>query len=73
MLLLLGSLVLVGAATAAHRASPRWAAAAIAAPVVLCGGLSLVAGGTLLPQVLALPAFVLAVLGAVAVVLDARA
>lgn len=66
-LLLLGCLLLLAATALALRSGPRWAAAAIAVPVLLCGGLSAVAGDTLLPHLAALPAFVVAALGLVGV------
>lgn len=65
LLVLLGSVLLLGAAGAAYTSGPRWTALAIGVPGVLCGGLALVAGGTLLPQLAALPAFPLGLAGAV--------
>jgi hypothetical protein len=73
LLLLLGCLTLTLAAVAAYGAGPRWAALAIATPVVVCGGLALYAGETLLPQIAALPAFAAAMAGVVGVAVHSRA
>jgi hypothetical protein len=67
-LIALAAVVLLAAAAGAWSAGPNWAAVAIAVPAVVCGGLTLLAGGTLLPHLAALPAFALALAGAVAVV-----
>ena len=68
VLIIAGCVVLIMCAVVAFVIGPRWAALAIAAPVVGCGGLALVAAGTLLPQLAALPTFVLAVSGAFGIV-----
>lgn len=68
-LLLVGCLALLASAATVYGTGPRWAAPAIAAPAVVCGGLALLAGDTLLPQIVALPTFPTAAAGAVGVVL----
>lgn len=66
-LLLLGCVLLLAAAALALQTGPRWAAAAIAVAVLLCGGLSALAGDSLFPHLAALPAFAVAALGLVGV------
>ncbi len=70
LLLLLGCILLLAAAALALRTGPRWAAAAIAVPVLCCGGLSALAGDTLLPHLAALPAFAVAALGMIGVLVQ---
>ena len=69
MLLAVGCAVLIMCAAFVFSTGPRWAAVAIAAPAVICGGLAVTADETLFPQIAALPTFALAVAGAVGVVL----
>jgi hypothetical protein len=69
LLLAVGCAVLIMCAAFVFSTGPRWAAAAIAAPAVICGGLALAANETFLPQIAALPTFAFAVAGAVGVVL----
>jgi hypothetical protein len=60
------SLVLVGAAAVAVRlGGPRWVGVAVALPALLCGGLTVVAGETLLPLLSAALAYPVAVGGVV--------
>jgi hypothetical protein len=62
-----GCCVLAAAAWYAVRVSgrPRWVAAGLLSPVVLCGGLSLVAAGSLFPQLAVLVAYPAAMAGAI--------
>ena len=63
LLVLLGCLVLLALAAVAWRAVGGWVAVAIATPAMASGGLTLLAGGTLLPQLVALPACGVALAG----------
>lgn len=65
LLILVGCLVLLGVAALARASAPTWVSVTVALPAVLCGGLALLAGGTLLPQLVALPALALGVAGLV--------
>ena len=60
-------MLLLAVTALALRIGPRWAAAAIAVPVLLCGGLTVIAGDTLFPHLAALPAFAVAALGLIGV------
>ena len=64
LILALGCALLILCAVVVLSTGPRWPAAAIAAPAVICGGLALVAAETLSPQIAALPTFAVAVAGA---------
>jgi hypothetical protein len=68
-LLLIGCGVLIVCAAVVVGTGPHWAALLIAAPAVVVGGLALAASETFLPQIAALPTFVLAVVGTVGVIL----
>ncbi len=70
LLILGGCAVLLLVAAGVSRSGPGWAVLAVAAPAVLCGGLTVLAGGTLLPQIVALPAFGAALAGIVASVVQ---
>jgi len=67
LLLLVGCLVLIGCAAVVMSIGPRWAAALIASPAVICGGLVLADDQTLFPHIAALPTFALAIAGAIGV------
>ena len=70
LLIALAGAVLLGVALAARSSgAPRWVGLALALPAVLCGGLALLADGTLLPQLVALPAIALGLAGLVGLVL----
>ena len=65
-----GQLLIVGASCAllviaalVSRAAPAWVLLAIATPAVLCGALTFLAHETFLPQLAALPSFLIAVTG----------
>lgn len=64
LLLALGCALLIMCALIVFSGGQRWAAAGIAAPAVICGGLALVAEETLFPQLAALPTFAMALAGA---------
>lgn len=73
LLIAVGCAVLLGIALAARRtAAPRWVSVALALPAVLSGGLTLLAGETLLPQLVGLPAIALGLVGLVGLVLGPR-
>ena len=63
LLVLVACLALLAVALLARRVAPAWVGAAVAAPALLCGALVVLAGGTLLPQLVALPAVGLALVG----------
>jgi len=67
LLLAGGCAVLIMCAAVVISTGPRWAAAAMAVPAVLCGGVAMTASGTFLPQIAALPTIALAIAGAVGV------
>ena len=52
----------------AARTGPGWAVVAVAVPAVVCGGLVLLAGDSLLPQLAALPALLVGLAGLVGIV-----
>ena len=67
LLLAGGCAVLIMCAAVVISTGPRWAAAAMAVPAVLCGGVAMTASGAFLPQIAALPTIALAIAGAVGV------
>lgn len=70
LLIAIACAVLLGVALAARSSgAPRWVSLTLALPAVLCGGLALLAGGTLLPQLVALPAIAVGLAGLVGLVL----
>lgn len=72
LLILVGCALLIAVALVLRGTAPMWVSVTVALPAVLCGGLTLVAGGTLLPQIVALPAMALAVVGLVGAVVAHR-
>lgn len=72
LLILVGCTVLLAVALVVRGSAPTWVSVTVALPAVLCGGLTLLAGGTLLPQLVALPAMALALAGLVGLVLGQR-
>ena len=63
LLILVGCTVLLAVALVTRSTAPTWVSVTVALPAVLCGGLTLLAGGSLLPQLVALPAMALALVG----------
>ncbi len=72
VLILVGCTALLAVALAARSTAPTWVSVTVALPAVLCGGLTLLAPGTLLPQLVALPAMGLAVAGLTGLVVGHR-
>ncbi len=70
LLILSASVALAVIAALVSRSAPTWVAVTVAAPAVLCGGLTLLAGETFLPQLAAPPAFILAVAGLIGLLVD---
>ena len=68
LLVLAGCAALLAVALLARSTAPTWVSVTVALPAVLCGGLTVLAGGTLLPQLVALPALGLALAGLVGLI-----
>jgi hypothetical protein len=72
ILILVGCTALLAVALAVRNTAPTWVSVTVALPAVLVGGLTLLAGWTLLPQLVALPAMGLALAGLVGLVVGHR-
>ena len=72
LLVLVGYAALLAVALAVRRTAPAWVGIAVALPAVLCGGLTLLADETLLPQLVALPAMGVALAGLVGLLVARR-
>lgn len=68
LLVLVACLALLAVTALAARCGPHWAVVCVAAPAVVCGSLVVLAGGSLLPQLAALVALPVGLVGLVAVV-----